>query len=146
MMALMQTDQQTLFDDLFEGVDIEAIEGIHFDEALDRVAANELDRQASAAIVFNFERAQRQGDFIQIQEMAIVLGAMACMHDHLQEFSRQLTNSYVSDFTESLQASHDHDVHDHDEDDEEDGLNSRRKKKKAKKNLFSLFFASHVTR
>lgn len=136
-------EDEHLVDDFFSDTDTPIIEGIRFDEAVDRVAADELDRQASAAIVLNFERAQQQGDFIRLQQMAMVLGAMACLHDHMQGLANNLADRYLAEsFGE----------HDHDKlqsaqtllsEDEEEGVWPKNKKKKSRKSrtLLSYFFS-----
>jgi hypothetical protein len=132
-------EEVTYFEDFFVDFDAPCIEEISFDAALDRAAASELDIAASVAITKHFERAKAHGDLIRLQEMAMVLGAAACMHDHLQQLSGDLTSTFFdpnnthSDFGSPHQ--HDEEGCGDDEDDEGSptwffGKRLKRKKRK----------------
>lgn len=101
-------------------------EEIDFDAALTRAASDAMDIAAFAAISQSFERAKAAGDFAQIQQMAMVLGATACMHDHLQAFSNALTSSFEPDIMGKKVA-----TLDLDDDDDDETPASRRKRRKA---------------
>jgi hypothetical protein len=112
----------------FESVDAAQL---RFDEGLHKAILQ--DEDAFSMIVSSMEFMRTSGEFTRVQQMAMVLGATACTHQHMQEMSQQTSSL----FTDVLQSNHgskhahdDHHDHDHDDDDDTD---SKKKKKKAKK-------------
>lgn len=69
-----------------------------FDVALDQAVTNWGD-EAASALVAVFDKVRSEGDFDRLAQMAMVLGATACVHDHLQELSTDITKSFSSEET-----------------------------------------------
>ena len=95
---------------MFEEAPIAQVK-LDFDKALDRAAANAADFEAFSAISLSMDEARASNDLSMLREMAMTLGAMACMHDHLQQLSTETTEK----FADSLFGSQDNHGHDHDD-------------------------------
>lgn len=102
--------QELHFD--FEGIpDLD----LGFDAALEEAVSKELIEEATAILMPHFERAREAGDFDQIARMSMELGALACMHDHLQPVSNSLTESFMGKDSEEDHTGHDHDAETNDD-------------------------------
>ena len=128
------SEQTFDFFDTAPELDIE----LSFDQALDRAVADETDVLAFSLLTTHLDRARERGDMTRLFEMSMVLGATACMHDHMQQFSNNYDMfSGQPDSLNRLNASHDHDGHAHgpgkhehdDDDDDEDAKKKKRKKR-----------------
>lgn len=110
------------FEAHFNFEDAPMVDDLLFDEAIGRAASDALDTEAFTAITNSFQAAQERGDLGRIQRMAMLLGATACMHNHLQEFSESITTNYLEQFEQGFQpGSHDRHNHGDEEEDEDDG-------------------------
>jgi hypothetical protein len=110
---------------------------IDFDQALKRAAENVSDDEAFAAMNSHFKAAEAQGDLTAIYTMAMTIGAMACLHDHLQTYADEVS-SLLSPDSHKDGDGHQHEKH-------KDSPKSEEKKKKSKKkeavNWFAWLFA-----
>lgn len=115
---------------LFTNAPVLDLEIPDFDEALDRAVLDAQDELAFSAMKTHIERARDNGDIERLFEMSMVIGAMACMHDHMREFSEN--------FDMMKDGHNEHDGHDHGESSEK----SKKSKKNDKKKKRTWFFAS----
>ena len=110
---------------------------LDFTKFSERAALNSLDQEAFAGISATIERARDSGDLARVYQMAMTIGAMACLHDHMQGLASDINDSIfgksdfdaVNHFGESsglLKDSHT----DEDDDDDEDDNWGRKKKKR----------------
>ena len=97
-----------------------------FDELAGVVAAKPDDQLALASLREHFAAAYESGAVDQVLQMAMTLGAMACMgHQHIRELANEMSALYG--LTEDQHAGDDHHGHSHDH--KETGLSSTSKKK-----------------
>jgi hypothetical protein len=131
----MQRDSETAIQNhIFESVDAAQLA---FDEGLLGVALLS-DESAFSLVRESMEYMYSNGDFERVQRMAMEIGAMACMHDHMQEFSSQ-TSEKFGDILLGSNNHSDNDGHEHsakglkvDDDDEYEWVNGKKKRKKRK--------------
>lgn len=110
---------------------VEAAE-IAFNNGLEEVALL-ADDEAFSIIRESMDYMYTSGEFERVQQMAMVLGAMACTHDHIQEFSMKASEQYADAFGGSKHDDgHNHAGHDNHEDDDEDDEDFKKKKNKKK--------------
>lgn len=103
-----------------------------FDQALERAVLDENDDLAFKALTSHLEQAREVGDLERLYEMSMVLGATACMHDHMREFA---------DGFDVMNEHESHDGHSHDEG-KHDNEKEKSKKKKDKKTKRQGWFSS----
>lgn len=114
--------------DIFAEAPMLDIEIPDFDLALDRAVLDQHDELAFSALTTHLERAREQGDLTRLYEMSMVLGATACLHDHLQSFASSF-DAMSENVTEGTHDDHDH-GHEEDDDSEIDPLTGRKRKKR----------------
>lgn len=114
-------DLSSLFDSTggFTDEEIGARFGAMFDELTEMAAQNPSDEMALTAIRSLVVEVKSRGYIDQAMQMAVVLGAAACTHSHLQELANDIgdivTNDGDAHDGESKDAhSHDHDAEEHD--------------------------------
>ncbi len=106
---------------LFEGGEVVATLEEEFGSALDRAVLG--DVEAFSVMSASMDFLQSSGEIQRLQQMTMQLGAMACMHDHLQEFSQQTTsrfNEVLSSHADDDGHNHSADKHNENEDDDEE--------------------------
>jgi hypothetical protein len=69
---------------------------LDFDLALLRLSADPLDTEATEALYFQLNEARASNNLNRLYSMAMTVGAMACLHDHLQPLAERFQTS-VSD-------------------------------------------------
>ena len=112
----------------FETVD-DAMEA--FDDGLNRAILK--DEEAFTIISQAMDYMRTSGEFDRVAQLAMTLGAMACMHDHMRDFANTASGHLGDIFGNKADLdenghNHDHGLdHDHEEDDDE---NDGKKKKK----------------
>lgn len=105
-------------------------EGLFFEDLLAQAVEAPSDEQAQAVLRAHVAEVIESGDLRRIQSAAMVMGATACMHPHLESLANMLgehTMPGVQELGGLAQTSHDHSKHDGheygpkiDEDDDED--------------------------
>ena len=68
-----------------------------FDDGVERAILN--DDEAFGIIVSTMEYMRISGELHNMAQMAMVLGAVACSHDHMQDFANNTSNSILESLT-----------------------------------------------
>ena len=113
-------------------VDLELLDQ-DFEVSVGRVANDEKDSLAFQSLVAHLDYAYENGQMDRLMQMQMTIGAMACNHDHMQEFATGLYDKYKDgiEADNGLQGSIEHSGHEHDDDGI--GIFGRKKKKDKKK-------------
>ena len=84
------------------------------------------DESAMSIVKDSMKYMYENGEIQRLQSMAMQIGAMACMHDHMQELSTQTTEMFGDPLKQNdpHESSHDHDDH------EDDDKKGKKKKKR----------------
>lgn len=109
-------------------------------EAFDRgvnMAVMIADDSAFSIIRSSMDYMQTNGEFARVQQMAMVLGATACMHDHMQGISGQMSERFQwtlgDNNTDDIVSKHDHsDGATHEDEEDFEWVNGKKVKKKRK--------------
>lgn len=120
-------ERPDMYTELFaEGPVLSDLELPSFDDVLTRAANDPVDIEAFLAITTHIERARAEGDLSLLYGQVMALGAVACMHDHMEQFAdRHSENIFKS--------SHEYDNNRHHNKALTDDKNKKKKKKEKKK-------------
>lgn len=117
LLEQMQRDSEAAFTQqhAFESIDAAQLA---FDSGLEEVVLL-ADDAAFNLVRQSMDYMHTNGEFERVQRMAMEIGAMACMYDHMQGLSQQTEERYSSILTVDGHDDHGHD-HDKDSDDSDD--------------------------
>ena len=121
LLAIASDDLSVLFDGDagFSDQEIQARFGATFDELTEIAAQNPSEREAFTAIRSLVVEMKSRGYIDQAMQMAMVLGAVACNHNHMQELANDVgklvaDSGDIHDDDAANQHGHDHDTEEHD--------------------------------